>query len=688
VPNRQGELFLGEAPQHSAISVTPLKPAGVERRRNNGFSPAHIWGSWIGWRVTLMVFAVVFLIQSSVCFLMMRVYEIEQLASLREIARTALAQSIHDQAGAPLEQVETKRLLTQTVIQGLAVYNLDYSPLTNYGTPLTLRPKPDKKNPGDYRSDDGARYEVAFASNEIGHPYNVIAGLDASDVARRVTDHTHQALRIFFALSVFVTGLLIVAMNQLLLAPMMRRNDTLVRQMNSDVEDRIRKIAYYDTLTGLPNRTFFLENLEESIKNKTHGPDTTLAVMCVDIDHFKDINDAMGHDVGDKLLEVIAQRLVQSVPETSVVARASADEFVLMVPLPEGQSDSSLLAEKILMSMQEPMEIVHENILIRASIGVAHYPLDGIEALHILKNADIALNRAKAEGRATVRYYSKDFDQMVRQRAMILRDLRKALEQNQLQVFYHPQFDLRTGQMIGCEALLRWWKPDSSKEGGKFISPAEFIPVAEQSGLIVPIGEFVMRVACATAKSWQDRGMPPIRMAINISGVQFHRSDIVSLVADVLKATGLAPEYLELELTESIFIEDAQGAINILDQLHEQGVELSVDDFGTGYSSLSYLRQFPIDRLKIDQSFIRTSLLNINDRMITRAIINIGHSLGLRVIAEGVETKDHEELLKEENCDEVQGFKYSKPIPAEKFWDFALAYNESQAKNNKMWIVE
>ena len=308
--------------------------------------------------------------------------------------------------------------------------------------------------------------------------------------------------------------------------------------------------------------------------------------------------------------------------------------------------------------------------------------------MHLLKNADIALNRAKAEGRDTVRYYSKDFDVMVQQRAQIMRDLRKALENKELQIYYHPQFDLRTGQIVGAEALLRWWKPDSSKAGGKFISPVEFIPVAEQSGLIVPIGEYVLREACATAKAWQERGLPPFRMAINISGVQFHRSDIVTLVADVLEQTGLEPKWLELELTESIFIEDTQGAIDILDQLHQQGIELAVDDFGTGYSSLNYLRQFPINRLKIDQSFVRTSILNLNDRMITRAIINIGHSLGLKVIAEGVEIKDHEDLLKEEGCDEVQGFKYSKPIPADKFWDFAVAYNENIAKNNKMYVVE
>ena len=680
---------MSDVSQHGATAAQVKQPDVPAQ--DEGFSPSQIWNSWIGRRVTLMVFCVVFLIQIGVCFFMIRVYEVEQLNGLREVARTALAQTMHDataSSGSPLQQADVDKLLAQTVIQGLAVYNMDYSPVTTHGAPLTLTPGTERKNPGSYRSGDNLHYEVTFTSNEIGHPYNVIARLDSSEVAHHVSTHTRQTLKIFFALSLFVTLILMMAMNQLLLAPVLRRNDNLVRQMHSEVEDRIRRIAYYDTLTGLPNRTYFLENLEESIKNKTHGKDNALAVFFMDIDHFKDINDAMGHDMGDKLLEVIAVRLVESMPKNTVVARSGADEFAIMAPLTLEQPDSSLLAEKILASMQEPVEIMRESFMVRASIGVAHYPIDGEEALHILKNADIALNRAKAEGRDTVRYYSKDFDLMVQHRAQILRDLRKALENKELMIYYHPQFDLKTGQIVGVEALLRWWKPDASKEGGKFISPAEFIPVAEQSGLIVPIGEHVLRVACATAKSWQERGLPPLRMSVNISGVQFHRSDIVSLVADVLEQTNLDPKWLELELTESIFIEDTQGAIDILDQLHQQGIELAVDDFGTGYSSLNYLRQVPLDHLKIDQSFIRTSLLNLNDRMICRAIINIGHSLGLKVIAEGVETKDHEDLLKDEGCDEVQGFKYSKPIPADKFWDFAIAYNENLLKNSKMWMVE
>jgi EAL domain-containing protein (putative c-di-GMP-specific phosphodiesterase class I) len=359
-----------------------------------------------------------------------------------------------------------------------------------------------------------------------------------------------------------------------------------------------------------------------------------------------------------------------------------------MVVLKPEYPDSSILVDRIFHAMTEPVSILQERFQVRVSIGVAHCPDDGMEARQILKNADIALNRAKEEGRDTVRYYSQDFDLAVQQRFQLLRDLRSALDENQLQLHFHPQFDLRTGQLIGAEALLRWWLPDNSKEGGYFVSPAEFIPVAEQSGLIVPIGQWVLRTACAANKKWQEQGIAPFRIAVNISGVQFHKADIVTLVADVLKDTKLDPKYLELEVTESVFMENMQTTIDILNQLHRQGVELAVDDFGTGYSSLSYLRQFPIDRLKIDQSFIRNALVNPDDRMITKTIISLGHSLGLKVIAEGVETNDHENFLKEEGCDEVQGFKYTKPLNMDKFVEFVVNHNREFAKKTKFAVVD
>ncbi|MAQ71651.1 MAG: hypothetical protein CL565_05610 [Alphaproteobacteria bacterium] len=248
------------------------------------------------------------------------------------------------------------------------------------------------------------------------------------------------------------------------------------------------------------------------------------------------------------------------------------------------------------------------------------------------------------------------------------------MDKNQLSLNFQPQFNLKTGEAIGAEALLRWWKPDESKEGGRFISPGDFIPVAEQSGLIVPIGEWVMWEACRTAKKWHDMGHS-IRIAVNVSGAQFHQSDIVSITQQILTETQVKPELLELEVTESVFMDDINHTIEVLQNLHGLGVELAIDDFGTGYSSLSYLRLFPIDRLKIDQSFIRNALNDNNDASIAKTIITLGHSLNLKVIAEGVETKDHEDFLLQYECDEVQGFRYSKPVPADQFNEFMSKYN-------------
>ena len=718
----------------SKIGNAPEKSPRMAPARNwldMVYSPSHLWESRISWRITITVFITILLVQTAVLLFTVSPYEKEQLEGLREIARTALVSSIshtREQMVSPLSKQVVKKLLANTLIEGIAVYGLNRSAIQNYGAPILLQPRTSKDMPNGYRSVDNQHYEIFLSSGEIGHPYNIIVKLDASSVEPRVVSYIHQSLLVLLFLSGFVTSVLMLVLSLWLLEPMIllrnnllnaarnpekpdvkrpkkemhdeigmalriandliRQNASNLKRLRVQTENKIHKLAYFDVLTGLPNRTYFLEKLEDNIKHKLIDKEDTLAVLSVDLDHFKDINDTMGHEIGDKLLEAIGKRLVKALPRNAIIARASADEFMIMVQLKPDQPDSSMLVEKVFASMTEPVNILQENFQIRVSIGVSHYPNDGINAHTILKNADIALNRAKAEGRDTVRYYSQDFDRAVQQRFQMLRDLRNALDQKQLHLHYQPQFNLKTGKMIGVEALLRWWRPDSSKEGGTFISPVEFIPVAEQSGLIVPIGEYVLRTACETNKLWQKKGIPPFRIAINLSGVQFHRGDITSLVADVLKETELEPRWLELEVTESVFMENMQTTIDILHQLHQQGIELAVDDFGTGYSSLSYLRQFPIDRLKIDQSFIRNSLMNIDDRMITKAIITLGHSLGLKVIAEGVETSDHENFLKEEGCDEVQGFKYTKPLPADEFLTFVIDYNRKLAKNNKLSVVE
>lgn len=468
---------------------------------------------------------------------------------------------------------------------------------------------------------------------------------------------------------------------------LIRQNATNLKRLRAQAEDKIHKLAYYDTLTGLPNRTFFIEKLDDMIKRKVAEEERQLAVLCVDIDNFKDINDTMGHETGDMLLDIISKRLVKALPAECVVSRASADEFTIMMILNSDIPDSAMLVDRVFGAMAEPVSLAQERFQVRVSIGVAQCPEDGIDARQILKNADIALNRAKEEGRDTARYYSQDLDNAVQHRFQMLRDLRIALDENQLQLFYHPQFDLRSGRIIGTEALIRWWRPDNSKNGGSFIPPLDFIPVAEESGLIVPIGEWVLRTACAQNRAWQEMGLPPMRIAVNISSVQFHRSDLNRTVAEVLAETKLDPKYLELEVTESVFMENMETAIETLQNLHRQGVELAVDDFGTGYSSLNYLRRFPIDRLKIDQSFVRSALVNPEDKTIARTIISLGHSLNLKVIAEGVETQEHEDFLREEGCDEAQGWKYSKPIPHDQLREYVINYNRNLAKTLGLAVV-
>lgn len=695
-------------------------------------SPRQIWKSRISWRITITVFMTILIMRAIVLTVAVHDFEQQKLLELRNSSRVLLISAMdntRDQLMSPIKQEPADKLFAETDISGVAIYGLDHNLIQIYGEQTVLRPS---HNPmgskTTYMSADKLRYEVLYSPKEVGRPYYVAARIYTASIKPVIKQFIQHSIIIMLMVSILVTSVLMLALGHWLLEPIMvlrnnllnavknpekpeiqrprhesrdeigialriandliRQNAHNLRKLRSQAEDKIHKLAYYDNLTGLPNRTFFLEKLEDAIRQKVVEEEHRLAIFAIDLDHFKDINDTMGHEFGDKLLEAIGKRLVKALPPGSLVSRASADEFTAMVALSSDTPDTAELADRVFSAMSEPVSILQERFQIRVSVGIAHCPDDGMEARQIMKNADIALNRAKEEGRDTVRYYSEDFDLAVQQRFQMLRDLRNALDDNQLRLHFHPQFDLRTGQLIGAEALLRWWCPDNSKEGGHFISPADFIPVAEQSGLIVPIGEWVLKTACKLNKAWQDKGLPPFRMAVNISGVQFHRADIVRLTADALKESGLDPKWLELEITESVFMENMQTAIDILNQLHKLGVELAVDDFGTGYSSLSYLRQFPIDRLKIDQSFIRNALVNNDDRMIAKTIITLGHSLNLKVIAEGVETVDHEDFLREEGCDEVQGFKYTKPLPQDQFREYVINYNRNLAKNTPLQVIE
>lgn len=670
-------------------------------------------------------------VQAAVLALTVDDQRFQRLDELRESARVALAPVIKEppptlDAGTryltpPFTQDVEDTLIKLTPIDGLAIYSLDFRLIKFGGDPVLTTIASDNDTNKTYLSADTTSYEVVFKPSELNNkPYYIVARVDAQDVSEKIAFYVNRTIMIMLLMSAFVTTVLMIALGRWLLEPILFLRDNLkaasanpeapqiqrspfndkdeigraiilaqeliklnarnIKQVKSAAQSQIHKLAYYDTLTGLPNRTLFIQKLAEHVKTSSTSDTNAvvrLAVVAVDLDHFKDVNDSMGHNVGDAILRAVGKRLRASLPESANIARTGEDEFAITMPLVGEMTtakDVGLRVQSIVRS--EPFKVFNENFQIRASIGLAVFPDDALDPDQVLKNADIALNRAKEDGRDCIREYLEDFDKAVQARFQMLRDLRDALEHNQLSLHYQPQLDLRTGQVIGAEALLRWWKPDSSKEGGKYISPVEFIPVAEQSGLIVPIGEWVMLRACEMARMWHDAGFP-IRIAVNVSGAQFHQSDIVSYTRAVLAETRLPAGALELEVTESTFMDDINQTIATLQRLHALGIELAIDDFGTGYSSLSYLRQFPIDRLKIDQSFIRNALNNPDDAAIARTIVALGHSLNLKVIAEGVETKEHETFLVAEGCDEVQGYRYSRPVPPEKFAEFIQAYTGS-----------
>lgn len=684
-----------------------------------------IWRSRLSWRIALSVFLTILTVQASILALTVNDVEQKELNKLRLVAQQTLApalgQKMTSLLESPIQEDMAQKLINKTTISGLAVYSLDYNLLSSFGEPVVTSVS-QNKSAHNYRSADGNFYETVFRPSDLGRPYIIVTRMNSSEVGLSVYKHVEQTILIMLLMSAFVTTVLMIALGHWLLEPILFMRDNLIRaaedpenpkqisspfdttdeiggaidlaqklikqnadnikRIKSAAEDQIHKLAYYDTLTTLPNRTLFLITLNEMARENDETEQSRFAVIAMDLDHFKDINDSMGHNIGDAILRAVGKRLRASLPESAVVSRSGEDEFAITMAL-GANTDARDIAERVAgVIRSEPFKVFNENFQIRASIGVATYPDDGVDPDQVLKHADIALNRAKEEGRDTIKEYSEDFDRAVQQRFQMLRDLRDAMEHNQLLLFFQPQFDLQKGNIIGAEALIRWFKPDNSKEGGHFISPADFIPIAEQSGLIVPIGEWVLKTACHAAAGWNNAGHD-FRIAVNVSGAQFYQSDLVALVQKTLQESGLPPHKLELEVTESIFMEDVNHAIQTLKNLHALGVELAIDDFGTGYSSLSYLRQFPIDRLKIDQSFIRNALNNPDDAAIARTIVRLGHSLNLKVIAEGVETKEHEEFLLSENCDEVQGFRYSKPVPNDDFRTFADAYNDDLGSFDK-----
>jgi diguanylate cyclase (GGDEF)-like protein/PAS domain S-box-containing protein len=425
------------------------------------------------------------------------------------------------------------------------------------------------------------------------------------------------------------------------------------------VEERITHLAQHDALTGLPNRVLMHDRLAQALAAARRAGDR-VALMLIDLDRFKNVNDSLGHPAGDQLLQGVAKRLQGSVRNSDTVARLGGDEFVVILPKIAKAEDAAHVAEKMLLSLAGSFDLCGHDIHITPSIGVSIYPEDGADIDSLIRNADTAMYQAKENGRNSYQFFTQAMNGRVLERLKMETDLRNALARDEFVLHYQPQVDLKSGRVIGVEALVRW---NSPKLG--MVSPARFIPVAEESGLIIPLGEWILHSACEQRRRWEEQGILHFPVSVNVSSLQFRDRDFDRIVARVLGETGLAPALLDLELTESAVMHHGEETVGLLQRLKTQGVALSIDDFGTGYSSLGYLKRFPIDRLKIDQSFIRDLMTDANDVAIVKAVIALGHSLGLRVIAEGVETADQFALLMTYDCDECQGYLIGRPVAAE-----------------------
>jgi len=392
---------------------------------------------------------------------------------------------------------------------------------------------------------------------------------------------------------------------------------------------------------------------------------TYVAVLFLDLDRFKKINETLGHEIGDKLLLEVAKRLENCVRKSDTVARLGGDEFGVILDDLRDVKFVAVVARKFLQALSKPIIIQEYELYATSSIGISLYPDDSEDVDVLLRCADTALYRAKEAGKNNYQYYTADMNTRAFEFLLLESGLRKALDNNELVVFYQPLIDLETNKLLGMEALLRWKHPEKG-----MISPGDFIPLAEETGLIEPIGEWVLRAACTQNKEWQDAGYPPVKVSVNMSARQFNKKNITELIGDILQETGLNPEYLGIEITESVIMQDVKSTIAKLKKMHKMGITLSIDDFGTGYSSLSYLKLFPIDNLKIDQSFVFNITSDSTDAAIAASVILLAHSMNLKVVAEGVETKEQLEVLRQQGCDYVQGFLFSRPLPSEEFATF------------------
>ncbi len=455
-------------------------------------------------------------------------------------------------------------------------------------------------------------------------------------------------------------GSLIDDFNEMLVQIEMRDQELRNKQ------NRLDYLAHHDTLTNLPNRLLFQDRLRHAI-SKARRMQQIMALLFLDLDRFKNINDSLGHEVGDQVLQEVAKRLTNIVRESDTLARLGGDEFVIALEQNTESRELTIVAQKILETLSTAFHIDTHELYITASIGISLYPANGLTPETLMKTADVAMYRAKEKGRNNFQFFALEMNERAHQALFLENNLRKAIDNQELALYYQPQVEITTGKTTGMEALIRWHHPTRG-----VIPPDKFIPMAEETGLIIPIGKWVINTACQQTMQWQQAGFPPCKVAVNISPRQFRQSDLVETVAQALDESGLAACWLELEITENVLVEDVAQTITIMESLNSLGVSLAIDDFGTGYSSLSYLHRFPLSKLKIDRSFVQSIGGPAGNQAIVEAIIALACALDLEVIAEGIENQEQIAFLKERGCFYGQGFYFSRPLPVDACEQFLL----------------
>ncbi|WP_220250456.1 putative bifunctional diguanylate cyclase/phosphodiesterase [Billgrantia montanilacus] len=504
--------------------------------------------------------------------------------------------------------------------------------------------------------DETRRYTVTRELFEF--PVAIVVGL--SEAERLAEAEQSEQTYLWYAT---LASLLLLAILSLLgrLSWRLQRTQSRIMEERVDHARRVEYLAFHDNLTGLPNRAYFTRLLTQGMQHsRRYGK--RQALLFLDLDRFKAINDSLGHDAGDDLLKEMGKRLSGAVRESDVVARLGGDEFVVLIPEVIDESQVTVVADKILAAVSLPFTLVGQEFRITVSIGIAMFPQDGEDEQTLMKHADVAMYHAKEQGKNNAQFYSTQLSTDSLERLALESSMRKALENREFRLYYQSKQDMLTGRVTGMEALLRWQHPDLG-----LIAPMQFIPLAEENGLIVPIGRWVFNTACRQNVEWQMQGFPPLSMAVNLSARQFLDEHLLGDIKTTLEETGMAPELLELEITESMMMLDMPRTVRILKDLKRMGVRIAIDDFGTGYSSLSKLKDFPLDTIKIDGSFIQDLVNSAEDRSLTEAIIELGKSLGLTVVAEGVESIEQADYLRVHSCDQFQGFYINMPMPATEF---------------------